>query len=146
MSLPSKVQRPGSGGSEAGRRLKKVGVPGPLGPSSAVNRPRWISTWSTSTAGSPPKRRVMPSAIRIGSGLGTPGTGSTPASTSAGIELELPAVAEYALWSEDDQQRQPEPHDHEPHLAALRSGDDRLGQQVVDRKSGGEGRRVAVRD
>src|SRR3546814_7969080 len=73
----------------------------------------------------------MPSAIRIGSGLGTPGTGSTPASTSAGIELELPAVAEYALWSEDDQQRQPEPHDHEPHLADLRAGDDRLGQQVV---------------
>src|SRR6478752_1401074 len=153
--VPLKDQSPLSGRSKPVSRLKNVVFPAPLGPISAVITPRWISTWSTSTAVSPPKVRRMLSALTIGSGLGAPGSCSTSRSAaraaemstpvafsgvavavlvgvSAGIESQLPPVAEDSLWSEDHQQHQGEPHDDEPHQARLVAVHDRGRDQRVD--------------
>ena len=51
-------------------RLKNVVLPAPLGPMSAVIRPRWTSTWSTSTASRPPKWRMHPVGDEDRVGLG----------------------------------------------------------------------------
>ena len=67
-------------------RLKKVVLPAPFGPISAVMAPRCTSTCCTSTAVMPPKRRTTLSTVRIESGLADPGVRSTlpslPRSTS----------------------------------------------------------------
>jgi hypothetical protein len=73
ISFPSKLQRPVSGRSKPVSRLKNVVLPAPLGPMSAVMRPRWTCTFSTSTATRPPNARRIPLAVRIGSGLSAPG-------------------------------------------------------------------------
>ncbi|CAB5011184.1 unannotated protein [freshwater metagenome] len=87
-------------------------LPAPLGPMSAVIDPRWISTWATSTAESPPKRRTIELATKMGSGLGAPGTRGTVASADcasrarwplAGIKGQLSFIAENALRSENHQ-------------------------------------------
>ena len=80
---PPNDQSPSSGWSKPVSRLKKVVLPAPLGPISAVIAPRWISTWSTSTAVRPPNCRTMPSATRIGSGFGAPGSWATSAQRGA---------------------------------------------------------------
>src|SRR6187402_793859 len=129
-SWPSKNQVPVSGLSKPVNRLKKVVLPAPLGPMSAVITPRGISTWSTSTALMPPNERVTLSAIRIGSFLGTPGTGSPTARSIvlSATEVRLPLLAEDALWAEHDDQDQRDPHQDVPHRTLLHLGD---RQQVV---------------
>ena len=52
--VPLKDQVPSLGRSKPVSRLKKVVLPAPLGPISAVMTPRWISTCCTSTAVRPP--------------------------------------------------------------------------------------------
>src|SRR5215204_13785 len=74
---PLNVQVPWSGRSKPVIRLKKVVLPAPFGPMSAVIEPRWTSTWPTSTAVRPPKRRRTLSVTRIGSGLAAPGSWGT---------------------------------------------------------------------
>src|SRR4029079_14252916 len=129
IDLPSNVQSPASGLSKPVMRLKNVVLPAPLGPISAVIDPRCTSTRSTSTAVMPPKLRRTPSAVRIGSGFWTPGSGVTPASAaratravsdmpaavagSASIECHLLAVAEDALRAGRHQQHEQETHQHE---------------------------------
>src|SRR5688572_20751489 len=81
----------------------------------------------------------MPSATRIGSGFGAPGSCGTSARAclaaersaafagpppgvviwSAGIDRQLPSVSEDTLWSEDHQQHQPQAHQDEAHGAGL---------------------------
>src|SRR3954447_21766569 len=105
-------------------RLKNVVLPAPLGPISAVMRPRCTSRCCTSTAVMPPNCRTMLSTTRIGSGFPAPGRASKPdvsARRAAGsaspvstlgsaicsdIETQLPLVAQDALWSEDHDQHQ----------------------------------------
>src|SRR5688500_11436476 len=132
-SLPSKDQLPSLGLSKPVSRLKKVVLPAPLGPISAVMTPRCTSRCSTSTAVRPPKRRVTPSATRIGSGLGTPGRASTAVSASAarraasgrssvgtasaGIERQLLLVSEDPLRAEDHERHQQHTHQDEAHDA-----------------------------
>ena len=142
---PSNVQVPSLGLSKPVSRLKNVVFPAPFGPMSAVIAPRWTSRCSTWTATRPPKRRVTPSATRIGSGFGTPGrasrptspaapvwpppdpegTGSGPsaetdrAASSAGIERQLLLVAEQALRPEDHQRHQQQAHEDLPDDADL---------------------------
>ena len=107
-------------------RLKNVVLPAPLGPISAVIDPRWTSRWSTLTAVRPPKLRVTPSTMRIGSGLADPGVAATSSKTpatgfgitsSAVIERHLLSRSEDALWSVARQQEQPQAHQDEAHLA-----------------------------
>ena len=96
---PSNDHVPELGLSKPVSRLKNVVLPAPLGPMSAVMAPRSTSKWSTSTAVRPPKRRVMPSATRIGSGFGTPGRSSiSPKRSSAnfvnaGCAVMMPPTA-----------------------------------------------------
>src|SRR4051812_7372169 len=116
MFTPSNTHWPPlSGLSNPVSRVKKVVLPAPLGPMRAVIVPRWISTWSTSTATRPPKVRRTPSATRMGSGLAAPGTRSTPwwmATGSASLtDGHLLLVAQDALWSEDHEQHQGQAHD-----------------------------------
>jgi len=139
---PLKVQLPLSGLSKPVSRLKKVVLPAPLGPMRAVITPRWISTWSTSTAVSPPNRRTTFSATSTGSGLGAPGSCATSASAtaarlgSAGIESDLPPVAEDPLRSVDHQQHQRQSHDDEAHEARLGLVHHCLWDQAVVRVGG----------
>ena len=77
MSLPSNCQVPVFGISKPVIRLKNVVLPAPFGPINAVMPCLSISKWLTSTAVMPPNLRVTSSAIRIGSGLCTPGLFST---------------------------------------------------------------------
>src|SRR5215207_352629 len=137
---PSNDQLPASGLSNPVTRLKNVVLPAPLGPINAVIEPRCTSTRSTSTAVIPPKLRRTPTALRIGSGLCTPGSGATSesawrairavsesdgASDSASIEGQLPAVAEQTLRPERHQRDQHRTHEHEHHLTDLGGLDDR---------------------
>ena len=109
---------PSSVSSKPVARLKKVVLPAPLGPMSAVMTPRWISMLSMSTALNAPKERTSPSAVRIGSGFGTPGrdskadiasadivSGTVLAATASGaIQQRLLFVAEEPLRAENHQQ------------------------------------------
>src|SRR3954454_21074388 len=72
MSRPSNFQVPVLGWSKPVSRLTSVVLPAPFGPMRPVMPPRWISRWSTATAVSPPKVRVMSSTTTAGSGLATP--------------------------------------------------------------------------
>src|SRR5687767_4093977 len=109
---PSKCHTPLSGSSKPVRRLKNVVLPAPFGPMSAVISLRWTSTCSTATAVRPPKRRVTPSATRIGSDLATPAVTGGAAVCSADIEDLLPLVTEDALGPEHHEEGEHEPgHD-----------------------------------
>ncbi len=66
MSLPSNVMVPESTRSKPVSRLKKVVLPAPFGPMSAVILLRRISTFSTSTARKPPNVFTTPVAVMIG--------------------------------------------------------------------------------
>jgi hypothetical protein len=70
---PSNSQDPVSGWSKPVSRLKNVVLPAPLGPIRAVIAPRWISTWSTSTAVRPPNRAHHVVGDEDGVGLGRSG-------------------------------------------------------------------------
>src|SRR5690606_40798462 len=116
----------------------------PLGPINAVIVPRCTSRCSTSTAVRPPKLRRTPSTTRIGAGLATPGTGSTPAIrstvapfTSLDIDQHLLAVADEPLRPEDDQHQQRHTHQGVPHAADLGTGDEGRSEE---RRVGKEGR------
>src|SRR4051794_6387101 len=62
--------------------------------------PRWISTWSTSTAVRPPKVRRTPSATTIGSGFLEPGSWGTSLRAARAAETSTRAVAvPPVLWS-----------------------------------------------
>src|SRR4029079_6183477 len=147
--VPLNDQSPWSGWSKPVSRLKNVVLPAPFGPISAVITPRWISTWSTSTAVRPPNVRRTPSATTIGSGLETPGSASSPAralrassaeilvaavGVSAGIERDLLPVAEDPLRSEDHQQHERQADEHEADVGGLvgvhEARDPRLGREV----------------
>src|SRR6056297_1046199 len=92
IDFPLKVRWPESGVSKLVNRLKKVVLPAPFGPISAVMTPRWISTCSTSTAVSPPKRRTTSSATRIGSGFAAPGSHGTSASAARAASGSTPST------------------------------------------------------
>src|SRR3954462_6695790 len=137
LSLPSgrplNDQGPVFGWSKPVSRLNSVVLPGPVRPISPVMPPRWISRWSTDTAVSPPKVRATPSTTIAGSGLATPTSQGTsrsatcasrcgwpadeaavaPLGGSACIEHHLSSVTEDALRSEDQQEHEPEPDEHE---------------------------------
>src|SRR5215210_1330753 len=126
-------------------KLKNVVLPAPFGPIRAVMMPRWTSMWSTLTAVMPPNRRTMVLTTRIGSGFSEPGVASTSdinrrrASGSAmdglvvcsGIELQLPLVAEDALWSEDHDQHQDHAHHDVRERLCLRGAHDAVGHVGV---------------
>src|SRR5262245_38371897 len=84
---------------------------------SAVMLFRWISRCSTSTASSPPNVRRMPWATRIGSGFVAPGTGRIAGASALVTEHDLLSRSEYALWSEDHQQHDQQPDQHESQRA-----------------------------
>src|SRR3954454_4389268 len=160
--VPLKDQSPWSGRSNPVSRLKNVVLPAPFGPMRPVITPRWISTWSTSTAVRPPKVRRTWSATTMGSGFLARGSSGTtrsaaraadtstvvvggPAGTpfsglldklSAGIECQLPSVPEDALRPVDHQQHQRQPHHHEPHQARLVAVHDRGRDQGVRARRG----------
>ena len=108
---PSKVPDPVSATSNPVIRLKKVVLPAPLGPISEVMTPRWISRWSTSTAISPPNARRTWSTTRIGSGLGTPGSGATSASAAAPGDGSAIGIS----WSAPDRRESRSPNGRCPH-------------------------------
>src|SRR3954452_15431286 len=146
--VPLKDQSPWSGRSNPVSRLKNVVLPAPFGPMSPVITPRWISTWSTSTAVRPPKVRRTWWATTTGSGFLAPGScgtsrraaraadTSTVDELSAGIECQLPSVPENALRPVDHQQHQRQPHHHEPHQARLVAVHDRGGDRGVRARRG----------
>src|SRR4029078_10711347 len=113
-SRPSNIPWPSCAVSKPVRRLKNVDLPAPLGPISAVIEWRSTSKWRTLTATRPPKERITPSAVRMESGLGTPGLDSTFLKDGIStIDRDLPLVAEDALWSEDDETDQAQAEDGE---------------------------------
>src|SRR6476659_5861157 len=91
--LPLNDQSPASGRSKPVSRLKNVVLPAPLGPIRPVMTPRWISTWSTSTAVRPPKVRRTPSATTIGSGFCAPGSWGTSLRAARAAFTSTRAVA-----------------------------------------------------
>src|SRR5690606_1996989 len=126
--LPSKVQVPVSGLSKPVSRLKRVVLPAPFGPMSAVIAPRGTSRWSTSTALRPPKVRVTLSAMMIGSTFATPGAASPMCSpvllTGDCAELlldkgQLLLVSEDALGPEYDYEHQRRSDEDEPQRRRL---------------------------
>src|SRR6478609_3138839 len=123
--LPSNDQVPLLGLSKPQRRLKRVVLPAPFGPMSAVMAPRGTSRCSTSTAVMPPNRRCTASTTRIGSTLATPGLTSpfvrpvvfgrlmlpvAGAAAGSGVSSldkgHLPLVSEDALRAEDHEQHE----------------------------------------
>src|SRR3712207_3939257 len=54
-----------------------------------------------------------------------------PGVWSAGIEHHLSSVTEDALWSEDQQQHEPEPDEHEPELSHVGRREQVLGDHTV---------------
>src|SRR5688572_888271 len=147
-SWPSKVHVPWSGVSKPVSRLNSVLFPAPLGPMSAVIAPRSISRWSTSTATRPPKLLRTESTTRIGSGLGTPGTGSTSASRSRAVRAagestsvgsdgwsvakgDLLLVAEDALGPEGQHQHQDQPDERQAQGPARLAALEESGQPAV---------------
>src|SRR5690606_13052631 len=119
-AVPLNDHSPEFGLSKPDSRLNRVVLPAPFGPMRAVMMPRWISRWSTSTAERPPNCRVTLSTIMIGSVLATPGTWSPTAipvdltrELFAGIERQLPLVAENSLRSVDHDQHERESHENE---------------------------------
>ena len=85
---PSNVHCPVFGSSKPVSRLKNVVLPAPFGPIRAVISLRCTSTWSTSTATSPPNARRTESTTRIGSDLATPGCASGTAFGAVGDERQ----------------------------------------------------------
>src|SRR5918998_3741620 len=150
--LPSSDHTPVLGLSKPVSRLNSVVLPAPFGPIRPVMTPRWNSMWSTLTALRRPKRRVSPSATRMGSVLRAPGSSGTPSNASTlifvnpevapvwvvsviarspGRQGDLSPVAEDALWPEHHEQDEAQAHEHEPHLADLHPAQDAVGDLVV---------------
>ena len=106
-------------------RLKNVVLPAPFGPISAVMMPRCTSRWSTfdrrhaaELTDDVVDHRGSESGFvepgvgldpRHQSGVGPPDRPRTGWSVCSDIELQLPLVAEDALWSEDHDQHQETP-------------------------------------
>src|SRR5262245_7621622 len=103
-STPSKRQLPSSARSKPVRTLKRVVLPAPFGPISAVIVCGMTRRSSTDTATSPPKRRTTCSTSRIASFDGA----------ASLTEHHLAPRAEYALRSEDHEQHDHESDQHEP--------------------------------
>src|ERR687894_409459 len=75
--------------------------------------------------GAAPEEAVAPEAVA------PRGAGSEPGRFSAGIEHHLSSVAEDALWSEDQQQHESEPDQHEPDLSHVGRREQVLGDDSV---------------
>src|SRR5215207_4216685 len=100
--------------------LKKVVLPAPLGPISAVIERSRTDSVARSTARIPPKRLTTPSASKIGGPAAAAPLGSI-------TEDHLLTLAEDSLGAEGHQPDQDQPDDDE-----AQRGDPRLGQRQVD--------------
>src|SRR5919109_3048446 len=107
--------------------LKKVVLPAPLGPISAVIEPSRTPRVARSTARMPPKRLTTPSASKI---VPLPRTGAGALAVGAGSVTEdhLLSLPERTLGPEGHQADEHETDDDEP-----QGGDLRLGERQLEK-------------
>src|SRR5665213_2329950 len=106
---PSNSIAPRSGLMKPVATLKRVVLPAPLGPISAVMDPLLTSNVAPSTAIRPPKPLTRSRTAKMGSS----GAGSCLAALSSATEHHLLALAENPLWPERHDQDKHQPDDQE---------------------------------
>jgi hypothetical protein len=102
--LPSKDQDPSLGLSKPVRRLKKVVLPAPFGPMSAVMTPALHLEVVDLDRRQAAEAPATPSATRMGSGFGTPGRGLDPGERRCGGP-RVPADPRRRWWERRARQR-----------------------------------------